>query len=315
MAPDPLAALLALKKSGTTLPGGQLVSSNVAEDDPSLLLPDPISLPGSDARDAAQKLKDYLSPPPEVQQARTMANMSRDPLMKSAHDQAQSDKLAQLIAPAQTTGEYGLASEQLKAQGAMDVESAKAQAARDVETLKAGAGGGLGFKPTATEQTLIDAAQTSFHTSDQLLQEFELKHPGVTANPDKFSSAADALPSWLGAQFFKRGAAAPTALSGDPTASTKTSQMISDMNIQIARAVATGRLSGPLLDQIKAGLPAKEFSDGENVKRIQNLRNTILPNLLTGVAEGHGVDPSVLLGPSIGSTATPDWSNDPHGIR
>lgn len=167
---------------------------------------------------------------------------------------------------------------------------------------------GVAPKFSMQEQSAMNSAHTVNDLGERVMGNYEKTHPDIATNPDKYSSMMDAIPSMLGGRFFySHGAKVPEFLGGEKDDS-QTRQLIGAIQMNAARAIATGRLSGPVLDFVQKHLPDGGYSMGENYQRIKTLHDIIGPSILEGIAQGHGLESGQLPGGGAGDPySDPNW--------
>lgn len=227
-----------------------------------------------------------------------------------------------------------LLTEQAKSQGAIDLANQKKGNSADLLKLLRGEQGtntphagdrtsvninpdgemsinstmGVAPKFSMQEQSAMNSAHTVNDLGERVMHNYEQQHPDIASNTDKYSSIMDAIPSMLGGRlFYAAGAKVPEFLGGSSNDS-QTRQLIGAIQMNAARAIATGRLSGPVLDFIQKHLPDGGYSPGENYNRIKTLHDIIGPSILEGIAQGHGLEPGQLPGGGAADPyADPNW--------
>lgn len=232
-----------------------------------------------------------------------------------------------------------LLTEQAKTKGAIDLTNQKKGNSEELLKMLQGPGGGqpragdrtsvninpegemsvnstMGVAPkfSMQEQSAMNSAHTVNDLGERVLGNMERNNPGIGADPSRYSSLMDAVPSMLGGRFFyAHGARVPEFLGGNKDDS-QTRQLIGAIQMNAARAIATGRLSGPILDFVQKHLPDGGYSAGENYQRIKTLHDIIGPSILEGIAQGHGLEPGQLPGGGASPAdpyADPNWGLGP----
>ena len=223
--------------------------------------------------------------------------------VRQAADDASARKQAEEAVAPTITAAGGIEQEKMKEAA----DKYKADQGLAATGLKAGGG----VKLTSTEQAVVDAGIAGNNEGDRVRQMLEARHPDIAANPDKYSSVTDRLPSAIGNLLIAHGVAA-----GTHTNSTEMNTAITQLQANIAKMKSSGRLSGAIYDKLIQGMPQAGFSDGENYKRLASTQAD-LDDVLGGVAQAHGAQLTDLT--HSGAQAPADTSasdyNDPAGLR
>jgi hypothetical protein len=150
-----------------------------------------------------------------------------------------------------------------------------------------------GTKYTAPEQQLLDSANTVQELGPKLLALLQEEHPGIDADPTKFGSWTDKIGGEIGKFIYKQGKT-KTARSD------QIDQLVGYLEAQIPRMLVPGRVNQQQYEDLKLHGPALGFSDGANYERVKKMLTVILPDVLKGMDEAHGGDPT---NPALGKSA------------
>lgn len=156
-------------------------------------------------------------------------------------------------------------------------------------------------KLTAQEKQISDSVNATRRTVDQVNPLLEKRNPGIAQDPDKYGSIFDKAPNFMGSLFYRGGVKSPFGGGDDPTIR----QLMGFIKINATRAMTSGRMTQYNAEMAQQHLPDDRFSDGENYRRIQVLKDLIGPSLLEGIEDTrHG-----------GASGSPDPFSDPNWGR
>lgn len=125
--------------------------------------------------------------------------------------------------------------------------------------------------------TKINAVSTLI---PQITAMMEKETPGVTANPGQHRSPTDALVGWGGGVLYKHGMAPTEAEAG-------INQLTGYLEAVIPRLVQSGRMNQNQYTDLKAHAPQVGYSPGENMGRINYIKNNILPAVVNAIHQVH----------------------------
>jgi hypothetical protein len=140
-------------------------------------------------------------------------------------------------------------------------------------------------KYTATEQQMLDSANSVQELGPKLLALLEQQNPGIDKDPGKFGSWTDVLGSKVGGWVYRQGKS-KSALSD------QIDQLTGYLEAQVPRLMVPGRLNQKMYEDLKLHAPALGLSDGANYERLRNIVTTIIPAVMQGMDEAHGPNPT-----------------------
>lgn len=296
------------------LPNGDAVSENLAENDPTLALPQ--------ARTNAEyagneRLKQVLGlgPSAALQQQRkdltaqdealNAARIAANPEVSAEAKTRQEEKLALAGEPNRVSGQSQLALQQDQQRATKDLIGSMGSGAGNGQApmrMSINAKGEPTFAPPAqmnqNEQALVDSAHQISALGVPLLQKYAAKYPGIETDAKKYGSPiSDTLTEKLGKGIYSFGGMT------DNDALLQDSAAIQAWGV---RALAGGRITKPLMDMISAHLPQPGFSPGANYDRLHRLLTEVLPAQLQGISEGHSAN-SLTLPQGADPYSNPDY--------
>lgn len=294
------------------------VSQNVYENDPELGLPQ-ARTSGDFAGNERLKQMLGLGPSPLLQQQRkdltaqdeaiNQARIAANPEVSAEAATAQKEKLALAGEPNRVLGQSQLALQKGEQEGTKNLiesmgstgQSGGPQSMR----MSINAKGEPTFAPPPPmgqqEQALIDSTHAIANLGVPLLSKYEAKYPGISNDPQKYGSPlSDTLTQKLGKGIYS---------FGGMTDNDELLQESAAIQAWGVRALASGRITKPLMDMISAHLPQPGFSPGANYDRLKRLLTDVLPAQLQGVNEGHSGAP--LMQPGGGSDPYQDPNYQP----
>lgn len=296
------------------LPNGDAVSENLAENDPSLALPQ--------ARTNAEyagneRLKQVLGlgPSSALQQQRkdltaqdeaiNAARIEANPEVSAEAKSRQQEKLALAGEANRVSGQSQLALQQDQQRATKDLIGSMGSGTGSGQApmrMSINAKGEPTFAPPAqmnqNEQALVDSAHQISALGVPLLQKYAAKYPGIETDAKKYGSPiSDTLTEKLGKGIYSFGGMT------DNDALLQESAAIQAWGV---RALAGGRITKTLMDMISAHLPQPGFSPGANYDRLHRLLTEVLPAQLQGISEGHGAN-SLTLPQGADPYSNPDY--------
>lgn len=287
-------------------PTGKYLSENVVENDPELAFP--IPKPGGFISPSAE-LAGYdrvkkalgLGPSHAMQEqqkeldardaALSNARISAEPEVAAQTEKALKDRLTLAGEPNRVSGEAALRLEKQKQEPLNRFMEQQNQTPNDPNAMHFRPNvseNGISFtgvepdKLNSQQQALVDSAHQISSLGIPLLAKYEARYPGIASNPKKYGSPiSDTLSEKLtkGAYSFG-GMTDNDALLQDAAA----------IQAWGVKALASGRITKPLMEMISAHLPQPGFSPGANYDRLHRLLTDILPAQLQGIDEGRGAN-------------------------
>lgn len=297
------------------MPDGSAVSSGVIENDPELGLP--IATTNADFA-GNERLKQLigLGPSPELQQQRkdldtqdvavNQARIAANPEVTAQADRLQAQKLALAEAPNRIAGANELAVQRVK----------QAPLEELLKNQVAGSPTGMQFTPSVSEngitmhgeappklnqqeQAMVDSAHQISALGMPLMAKYETRYPGIAQDPSKYGSLlSDTLSEKLtkGAYNF-----------GGTTDNSELLQDAAAIQAWGVKALASGRITKPIMEMISAHLPQPGFSPGANYDRLRRLITDVLPAQLQGISEGRGAGALTLPQPPSDPRNDENW--------